>query len=69
MFATTLMTFVGMTICLLLIGTLGYLAFALIFDVVCSFMQRRSGRQCAYELTRIDLDDLRRKAEAQAHVS
>jgi len=66
MLTTTVMTILGVSVCVTLLATLLYLLVALIVEVACWINQRRTGQQCAYTLTRIDLDDLRRRAEWNA---
>ncbi|MCS7071236.1 MAG: hypothetical protein NZM00_07005 [Anaerolinea sp.] len=67
MIETSLTTIIGLAISvLILVAWVGFLVL-IIAEVVCLLLRGRRGRTCPYEMTRLDFEDLRRKAEWNAN--
>lgn len=66
MIGTSLTTILGLAIsALILMAWVGFLVLVIV-EAACLLLRRRTRQACPYEMTRLDFDDLRRKAEWKA---
>jgi hypothetical protein len=67
MIGTSLTTILGLAVsALILVAWVGFLVLVIV-EAACLLLRRRGGQACPYEMTRLNFDDLRRKAEWKAN--